>query len=335
MTHMPVRQVIHRALGHRVLALVAALVGTVPALPADRPAAPQSDPKKDAEAKPADVEMPDGFPLPPGTVRRFGNRQMRHPEGVRSAAVSPDGKLLATASYTSVVVWDLQTLTAKLALPAPGFNNYGQGDRGGQLTFLPDSKSLLFAVRPTVGTFGRGVPQSDLAQVWDIETGKMKFALKGASDYGTSAWVTSGGKEIAVLTMNQGLKFYDPKDGKHLRDRPAVQQGDMPWVSAGGDVIAVVPQQGTGLVVHNIQTSKDLFSVPAGRVVQAALSPDGELLVYQDEEKKVHVHDLKAEKERFSFTHPGEKPFGPMRAFRRTRRRSILAAMSATYSAGT
>ena len=30
-------------------------------------------------------------------------------------------------------------------------------------------------------------PQADQAQVWDVETGKMKFSMKGAYDYSSSA----------------------------------------------------------------------------------------------------------------------------------------------------
>ena len=47
-----------------------------------------------AAAAPAQ-ESADGFPLPPGAVRRFGSRQMRHPTGILTVAVSPDGKLVA------------------------------------------------------------------------------------------------------------------------------------------------------------------------------------------------------------------------------------------------
>jgi hypothetical protein len=105
------------------------------------PVAAGEPPRANTQPK-ADVapDWADGFPLPPGAVRRFGNRQMRHPEGVVASAVSPDGKYLATASYSAVVVWDLKTLTAKRVLSGIHFNNNGAADRSGHLP-RPASRS--------------------------------------------------------------------------------------------------------------------------------------------------------------------------------------------------
>jgi len=69
-------------------AAVAVLVGAAARLPAGAPELPKDDPKKDPESKPEVVEVTDGFPLPAGAVRRFGNRQMRHPDGVQASACS-------------------------------------------------------------------------------------------------------------------------------------------------------------------------------------------------------------------------------------------------------
>ena len=53
----------------------------------------------------------DGIPLPAGAVHRFGNRQARHPDGITGAVVSPDGKYLATLGNTTVIVWDVKTMS--------------------------------------------------------------------------------------------------------------------------------------------------------------------------------------------------------------------------------
>src|SRR6478672_4142661 len=108
--------VAHRV-GAKVLAafaLVAALTGAA-TVRADEPL-PKDPPRKESPSK-EEVSLADGFPLPPGAVHRFGNRQLRHPSGITVATVSPDGKLLATGSYGGVVVWDLKTLAAKRPFP--------------------------------------------------------------------------------------------------------------------------------------------------------------------------------------------------------------------------
>jgi hypothetical protein len=125
---------------------------------------------------PAQDTPADGFPLPPGAVRRFGNRQMRHPTDITAVAVSPDGKFLATGSHECIVVWDLKTLTAKRVLPR-GVSFGSERLRGGGLWFLPDNRSLLVNARQhDTATFAASA-RVELAQVWDVETGQKKFGV--------------------------------------------------------------------------------------------------------------------------------------------------------------
>jgi len=261
----------------------------------------------------------DGFPLPPGAVHRFGNRQMRHPDGVVTAAVSPDGKLLVTASYNAVVVWDTKTLSAKRVLPGVRLNSYGNASRGGQLAFLPDG-SLLVGTLPKeleARVIEHAIRQVEFAQVWDLEAGKKKFGISAPMDFNVSIWLAGGGKEIGLVSSgfdgNPTARFYDVKDGKELKTVRVPPAQYAPWVSAGSDVIAIQANNQFGLTVLNARTGTELHSVPDAKVVQAAVSADGKLVAYQDDAKKVRVYDLDAKKEVVAFTNPAEKIGGPMR----------------------
>ena len=256
----------------------------------------------------------DGFPLPPGAIHRFGNRQLRHPDGIIAAAVSPDGKLFATVSHLSLVVWDLKTLAAKRAFAGINFNNYGFGNRGGHLSFLPNSSAILVAVRPEDRPVLRVEGPTDLVQVWDIESGKKKYSLKGQWEYEGSAWVTAGGKEIALVGHGgpgAGMRFFDIKDGKELRTVETPHLFSTPWLAPGGDALVFQGSNGEGLGVLDVRTGKEVYSVPNGKVAEATLSRDGKLLAYTDD-GKVHVHDVEAKNELFSFEHPEKQKLGPM-----------------------
>src|SRR5205085_7234604 len=50
-----------------------------------------------------------GDPLPEGALFRLGTVRFRHAGGITCSALSPDGKFLATASGTSIVIRDVET----------------------------------------------------------------------------------------------------------------------------------------------------------------------------------------------------------------------------------
>src|SRR5437762_13185112 len=63
-----------------------------------------------------------GNGIPEGALRRFGSAALRHGHGqlgISNAALSLDGKLLATAASKSVVVWDLPTESIVQRFPFP------------------------------------------------------------------------------------------------------------------------------------------------------------------------------------------------------------------------
>ena len=206
-------------------ALVAsAIVGFVTLLPAGAPDTPpvKEAPRKDAEPKTEQADRTaDGFPLPAGAIYRFGNRQLRHADGISASAMSPDGKSLATIGQASVVVWDLETLTARRVLSGSYFGSYGYGDRSAGLAFLPDSKSLLVTVRPTDQTSINVNEMVELAQsVGPRDRGKRELGLKGPWHWISAAWPVDGGKEIALLSGYHEaatIQYFAAADGKELR----------------------------------------------------------------------------------------------------------------------
>lgn len=294
--------------------LAAALVvGLVTLLPGGGPE-PKDSAKKNEKV--AEERIDDGFPLPPGALHRFGNRQMRHPEGVIASAISPDGKLFATASYSAVVVWDLETLRAKRTFAGIHFNNYGVGTRGGRMAFLPDSTGLLVSVRPSDKP-GQVIDRPiDLAQVWDVETGKMRYAKQGGWNYEHSVWLTGGGNQFALYgNVGNEAEVYlsDVKDGKgNARTLKIPHLYNTPWIAPGGDFIAYQGGNGDGLGVVEVKTGKEMYSIADTKVREAAISRDGKLLVFVDEAGKVHAFDVEKQKELFAFTHPEKDKPGPM-----------------------
>src|SRR4029077_258246 len=122
--------------------------------------------QRSAEALPPQ----DGFPLPPGAVHRFGNLQLRHPDGIMAVVVSPDGKSLATQGTESVVVWDLKTLQAKRRIKRVFGSHFRYADAICSVCFLDDSQSLAVAEKQR----GSG---EELVHIWDIATGTKQFTL--------------------------------------------------------------------------------------------------------------------------------------------------------------
>jgi WD40 repeat protein len=271
---------------------------------------------------PALAAPPDGLGLPPGAVHRFGNRQLRHPDGIYSTLVSPDGKLLATVGSSTVIVWDLQTLQPKCVLRGQSVMAFTPDAGAGRVAFTADSKALVVTSYPRSGMVVRQlkneVPTTDIATVFDVATGKPRFTLKGNPDYYQYVWLSAGGKEL-VLGGRTGTRFYDAADGKELR-RTDVQSNyyGPTWLAPAADrVLTTVyqPNGQMGLSVVDARLGKEIYSTDVGgRLRTAALSSDGKQLVYHDPAGvKVRVFDLEAKKELYAFDHPAGQQSGPMR----------------------
>ena len=157
------------------------------------------------------------------------------------------------------------------------------------------------------------VRKVDVARVFDVETGKLQFAMKGEPDYWTSAWVAAGGKEVAVYS-EQAVVYFAAKDGKELRK-----------VACGPELnglLAIAPAANLAAFRRNDNNTLTLVDVTTGKrpeeftfenIARVALSADGKRMAVVDGAGKVHVHDLEAKKELFAFDQPAGKGVVAMR----------------------
>ena len=103
-------------------------------------------------------------PLPPGAVQRLGSPRFRHGTEIVNSALSPDGKLLATAGTRTVIVWDVATGKRLHTFPSSGGPTI--------LAFSPTGKRLA-------------VSWANQYRVWDTIAGRLEWTThnSGASDH--------------------------------------------------------------------------------------------------------------------------------------------------------
>jgi sugar lactone lactonase YvrE len=126
-------------------------------------------------------------------------KRLLHKEGPGSVAWSPDGKLIASESFTNIFIWDAET--GRLL-----------HDMGTELTplhslaFTADGRYLL-----TTRTHDQGTRRPGSVTVWDVRTGELVRDI-GDGDYPTQALSLSlDGRTLAVAThgRDSDIAFYD------------------------------------------------------------------------------------------------------------------------------
>jgi RNA polymerase sigma factor (sigma-70 family) len=216
-------------------------------------------PEKPSPAK--EVEAATGFPLPPGALRRYGDGTFRHPGGIRTSALSADGKRLATASDRTVLVLD--TTTGECLT---GF------DVGG--TTMRPTAEVAFSADGALLAARLGY---DAVVVRDVRTGRevyrtgspepRRFAFSGLLAF------TPDGRHLAV-GGDTGTHFLDTRTWARTHSvRPSAR-----LLSPAGPTLVVSDPRDGGLSLVDVAggppTELKLRSSPTA----LTLSPDGRLL---------------------------------------------------------
>ena len=137
-----------------------------------------------------------GEPLPAGAVLRLGTTRFHHQSWICNAAISPDGRILASVAANNdvrVMLWEAPTGRLLHRLTPTGDRSL----RTCSLAFSPDGTKLL--------TFDTG----GAVRLWDVERGGEMYSVmahRGQLGLGATAvtfshdgrWIASGGGDCVV-----------------------------------------------------------------------------------------------------------------------------------------
>ena len=238
--------------------------------------------------------------LAPWTLRAesfaiLDEQRAEHGNGVQRIALSPDGKLLASASPTMIRLWDLEGPMPRERAKIAGLKNVRTGGVR-SMVFLPDGKTLA------VGVGGNTLRLLDISGGALVE----RLALEDQNGNVQSLAVSPDGKTLAAGSDDMTVLFYDitgaqPKE----RFRVKVQKANF-----GVKTLHFTPD-GKRLVLSTGSCNVRLWNLEttppqeladqrlhgADFRVLTALSPDGRhLAVTDDQNITLHLWQVTEEK---------------------------------------
>lgn len=205
--------------------------------------------------------LPD-LPLPPGAVKRLGNGN----QAFLCLALSPDGRLLASAGYErTIYLWDLITGQELRHWSGPE-RNYSC------LAFSPDGRWLA-----------SGGVEYPLVQLWEVETGREVRSLAGLPRGASSVAFTSDGQMLAAGGFRTRVAYVWALPSGSLSkqlDAAALAHPDGDVGSAGWEFTHVAfGPRGTLLATGDRHERVRLWDVRAERVIRE-MAARGEEVVH-------------------------------------------------------
>jgi eukaryotic-like serine/threonine-protein kinase len=202
-----------------------------------------------------------------------------HRDSVHSAAYSPDGTRIVTASMDKTVrIWDART-GAQLAVLS------GHSDGVNSVAYSPDGKHILKA------------STDKTARIWDARTGTALIVLSGHGASIKSAEYSRDGTHIVTASFDKTARIWDARTGAQL----AVLSGHGDAVNSA----AYSPDGAHILTASDDNTARiwdartgDQLAVLSGHgqaLYNAAYSPDGTRIVSASQDQTVRIWDARVQ----------------------------------------
>ena len=211
-----------------------------------------------------------------------------HTDEVLSAAFSPDGKRLITASFDGTArVWDRDSGRQTLAL-------VGHTDRLQDAEYSPDGERVITA------------SWDKTARVWDAKTGRQILLLRGHTAVVRSAAFSPDGRRIVTASYDKTARIWDAPTGRQI----LVISGHTDLVTA-----AAFSPDGRRILTGSSDKTARLWDAATGReiarmsghadrVIHAAFSPNGKQVVTASDDKTARIWDLSSARELLVLRHP-------------------------------
>ncbi len=194
--------------------------------------------------------------------------------GIVSAAVSPDGRLIASGGDDSpIIIWDLATGAEVKILR-------GHAGQVCSLAFSPDGKRIVS------GSVDKTI------RVWNVTSGRELIILRGHDDTVRSVACSPDGKRIASSSEDHTIRIWDAETGAELNVLRGGKKGassvsfspdSRRIASAGWDGAMKLWDAATGEVTASYGQDEDVAFV--------AFSPDGHRIISAGRDGVIRVRD--------------------------------------------
>jgi WD40 repeat protein len=198
-----------------------------------------------------------------------------HADRVFSAAFSPDGRRLITASWDKTArIWDVETGRQVLLLS-------GHAGRVNSAAFSPDGQRIVTA------------SEDHTARIWNALTGQELMRLTGHLDALQFAAFSPDGRRLATAAVDRTARIWDAETGNEL----------LRMIGHTEPVVfAMFSPDGRRLVTASFDKTARIWDATSGRevlllrghterVYSAAFSPDGRRLATASFDKTARIWD--------------------------------------------
>ena len=199
-----------------------------------------------------------------------------HSSPIYSVAFSPDGKMIASGSWYSIRLWDVNT--------------------GEHLKTINSGNAYSIAFSPDGKTIASGSRGDNTIHLWDINTGERLQKFTGHSDAVLSVAFSIDGKMIASGSWDDTLRLWDVNTGVNLKTLTTLTGRGYPVYSVAfnPDEKTIASGSSYSIRLWDINTGKHLNTLTTGdeySVYSVAFSPDGNTIASGRSDDTIQLWD--------------------------------------------